>query len=583
MRISRQVKIGLACGAAMCLSTVAAPPPALDRVPDNAAIAFVMPSVQSFVSDMRGFVNWVVPEAERADAAQGLDMFEGFLNIPGVNAAGSAAAVMYVNEDESFDGPPVVMLLPVSDFAQVREALSGQGAGPVYEAEINGESVFMKDVGGGFAAVGMIPELVQEFTGDAGHLPGHVQRLGSQGQSALEANDITMIANLEALAPVIRMAGEQMKQQMGMVMMMMGPQATQVQPMLEMVSGMMTRMADDGRSAVLGAQVAEAGISFDAGVQFKDGTDSFAMFSEKGSASGLLNRLPSSDFMFAYALDTAHPGVARLVEQMVRMSEAAGGGLGGLSFTDMMKNAKGMAGAMGSVPMMGAGLFSNFVTVTVTDDPGKTIGVMESAMKQINGKSMEGLKYATEWQSGATEIGGTSVSSYSMRMMPDGSEQGLQIAAAAMVFPMLFGPAGGPSGYMAAVDGAVVQTMSQNTPLMEKAIKAAREAKGLGTSESVAKVGRQLPPGRVFELYFSVDQMMNTVGPMAAMMGAMPGFEKVDRLTPIGIGTATGQGGMLSRLYLPGDVITWAMDFSQKMQGDAFGDEPAEEGGRPRF
>lgn len=583
MRVSRQVKIGLASGMAMCWSAVAAPPPALDRVPVDAAVAFVLPNVQTFVTDVRGFVNRVVPEAERAGANEGLDMFQGFLDMPGMNAAGSAAAVMYVSEDEAFDAPPIVLLLPVTDFAQIREAVSGQGSGPVYEGEINGEPVFMKDIGGGYAAVGPIPELVQEFKGDAGHLAGHVERLGSQGQTSLGANDITMIANLEILSPYIKMAGEQMQQQMGMMMMMMGPQAAQAQPMMEMMSGMMTRLADEGRSAVIGTQIADSGISFDAGVQFKNGTDSYTMLASKGSASNLLNRLPASEFMFAYALDAAHPGVARAFDQMAKMSEAAGGGFSGVSFMDMMKGAKGVAGAMGSVPMMGAGLFSNFVTVTVTDDPGKTMGTIQSAMKEINGQSVQGMKYATDWQAGATQIAGTDVSSYSMQMTPDGSEQGQQIAAASMMFPMLFGPTGGPNGYMAAVDGAVIQTMSQNTPLMEKAIKAAREGKGLGTGEGVVAVGKHLPQDRVFEFYFSIDQLMNTVGPMAAMMGAMPGFEKVDKLLPIGMGTATGEGGMLNRIYVPNDVITWAVEFTQKMQGDQFGDEPGEDGGRPRF
>lgn len=583
MRMSKQVMMGLASGMAMCWSAVAAPPPALDRVPDDAAVAFVMPTVQGFVTDLRTFVNRVVPEAERADANAGLDMFHSVVNMPGMNPAGSAAAVMYMDQDDGMGTPPIVLVLPVSDFAQLRESMSAEGQGPVYQGEITGQTMYMKDIGGGFAAVGPMPALVQEFSGNAGHMGGHVQRLGSQGQAALSANDVVMIANLEILSPYIKMAGAQMQQQMGMVAMMMGPQAGQIQPMMEMVSGLMTRLADEGRTAVVGAQIDDKGVSFDSGVQFKDGTESFAMLADKGNATKLLNHLPGSDFMFAYALDASHSGVARAFQAMAKLSEQAGAQMKGVSFLEMVQNAKGMAGTMGSVPMMGAGLFSNFVTVTVTDEAKQTLQTMGTAVKEANGQSAQGLKYTTTWQDAAADIAGVKVSSYSMQMMPDGSPESQQIAPMMMIMPTLFGPNGGPNGFMAAVDGAVVQTMSQNTPLMEKAIKAAREGNGLGSGEAIKAVGSHLPDNRVLEVYFSVDQVMNTAGPLAAMFGALPNFEKVEKMNPIGFGASAGDGGMLNRIYVPNDVLSWFVKFSEQMQGGGFEEAPAEQGGRPRF
>lgn len=584
MRISKQWKIGLASGMAMCWSAVAAPPPALDRVPDDAAVTLVMPSAQQFVDDARALVNRVVPQAERENAMGGLDMLQGFVSMPGMNGAGSVAAVVYVSEEEAYDGPPMVLILPVSDFGQFRNAIGAEGTGPVFEGEMNGESMYLKDIGGGFAAVGAVPELVQEFAGDAGHLANHVKRLGAQGQTALGANDVTMIANLEILSPYIQMAGEQMQQQMGMIMMMAGEQGGQLQPALEMMSGLMSKLADEGQTAVIGAQIGDSGLSLDTGVQFKDGTESFNALMSKGNASKLLNKLPAMDFMFAYAVDSSHPGLAKFREHMSKMAEGSGQQMGGVSFMDMMKDAKGMTGAMGSVPMMGAGMFSNFVTVTVTDHPQETVDMVASTMKEMDGQTAQGLKYTTSFEKGATEIAGTKVSAYSMQMMPDGSAGGPQMGAASMIMPMLFGPSGGPTGYMAAVDGAVVQTMSQNTPLMEKAIKAAKSGEGLGANQALQAVAGHLPDGRFYEFYLSIDQVMNTVGPMAAMMGAMPGFEKVEKLTPIGFGASTSEGGLLNRIYVPNDVMTWISEFSAKMNSaDEFGEEPEEDSDRPRF
>jgi len=581
MRMSKQMMIGLASGSAVCWSAVAAPPPALDRVPEDAAVAFVIPSVQGFMDDMSSFLGKVVPESNADNVSASLAFMQSMLNTPGMNAAGSAAAVMYVQEEEAID-PPIVLILPVSDFGQIRTSLQGEGEGPVYEGQMFGKEVYLKDIGGGYAAAGPMPELVQEFEGFGGHLSYHTDRLGHVGEVVLGSNDATMFANLEILSPYIRLASEQMQDQMDMMMEMMGPQVAQAQPMMELVNGLMTRLAEDGQTIVAGAQFAESGMSFDYGLQFKDETESFDMFAEKGSTAGLLDRLPASEFIFAYAMDASNPGFSKVFEKLSAAS-AAGGGLQGVSLANMMRGSKGLAGAMGSVPMMGAGLFSNLVTMTVTQDPSQAVKAMGEAISAMNGQSVSGLKYTTAWEESTTEIAGAKVASFQMLMAPDGSPQSQQIAPAMMIMPMMFGPAGGPSGFVAAVDDAVIQTMSQNTPLMEKAIKAARAGNGLGADEGLRLIASKLPADRVFEVYLSVDQVMNTVGPMAAMFGVMPGFEKVDKMLPIGSGASIGGGGALMRTYVPADVISWGIEFGEKMQADEFEGGPEEGGGRPRF
>jgi len=162
------------------------------------------------------------------------------------------------------------------------------------------------------------------------------------------------------------------------------------------------------------------------------------------------------------------------------------------------------------------------------------------------------------------------VSRFAMTMQPDGSGDGAAFGPAQMIMPMLFGPQGGPNGFIAAVDGAVVQTLSQNTPLMEKAISAVRNGGGLGTSDSVKMVAGRLPSNRIFEFYLSIDQVMNTVGPMAATFGALPGFERLDAMAPVGIGASIGDGGLVNRIHIPNEVIGWIVEFSQQMQADEF-------------
>jgi hypothetical protein len=438
----------------------------------------------------------------------------------------------------------------------------------------------MKDVGGGFVAVGPLAELVQEFSGTAGNVNAHMERIGRAGERVLEGNDVTMIANIEKLAPYIREGAEQMKAQMGMMMAMAGPEAQQAQGAMDMMVGVIDAVAADGQAGLMGVQLSPAGVSLDTGVQFRAETASAKLFAEAGDTGELLAHLPATGFMFAYAIDTSNAGVSRVFSEMAGLADKMGEGASGLNFAEMMKDASGAAGVMGSVPLMGAGLFSNVVTLTKTADARAVVEKMKSAMTALNGRSAQGIKYITSFEPAATEIGGVEVARFSMNMAPDGSGEGAAFGPAQMIMPMLFGPQGGPNGYIAAVDGAVVQTLSQNTPLMEQAIAAARDGGGLGATEAVKTVSARLPEDRVFEFYMSIDQVMNAVGPMAATFGVMPGFQKMEALPPVGVGTSIGDGGMVSRVHVPNEVLAWFVQFGQQMQNQNGG---GDEGFDPDF
>jgi len=580
MRLQNWTLTAAACGLAISTQALAGPPASLDRVPGDAAVAVVIPNLQGLFDDLKTFGQAVVPADQTMQMNMGLAMAQTFLDMPGINAGGSAAAVMYVSEDEAFAAPPVVLLLPVGDFGQLRESVGAQGTGPVFEANMGGSELYLKDVGGGFAAVGPLAELVQEFKGKAGNLNGHMDRIGRSGEEVLEDNDITLIANLEILSPYIREAADQMKDQMGMMMMMAGPEAQQGQAFMDMMTSSMDSLAEDGQAGMLGVQMSPEGFSFDTGVQFQDGTESAQLLAEKGDTASLMDHLPGTDFMFAYALDTSNAGIQTVFDGFSAAAAEAGGQPQGMNFMEMLQGATGLAGEMGSVPMMGAGLFSNMVTLTMTKDAGSVVGTLKDGLAAINGQSAQGFMYNTSFESDAAEIDGVDVSRFAMTMQPDGSGDGAAFGPAQMLMPMLFGPQGGPNGFVAAVDGAVVQTLSQNTPLMEKAITAARNGGGLGSSDSLKMVAGRLPSNRIFEFYLSIDQVMNTVGPMAATFGALPGFERLDAMAPVGIGASIGDGGLVNRIHIPNEVIGWMVEFSKQMQADEF---EGEDGFEPDF
>lgn len=582
MRMCRQIALVMCCGSVLSATAFGAPPAALDRVPADAAVTIVIPNLQNFLNETKSFGKDILPAEAVLQMNMGLALAQTFLDMPGMDANGSAAAVMYV-EDDMMGGmePPMVVLLPVSDFKSIREALGASGSGPVYGADMNGTEIYMKDVGGGFIALGPIPELVQEFSGAAGNMPSHASRLGKNGQTVLDGSDVSVMLNVEKMSPMIRQAATGMAEQAEMVMMMAGDQAAQMKPMMDMMLAAMNHLADDGEAAVFGAQMDASGLTLHQGMNFREGTPSAQFFAAGGNSGPLLDKLPASNFLFAYAMDSSNGSLRQMFEAVSKMS-AGMPGLGGMDMASMMANSKGMAGAMGTVPMMGAGLFSNMVQVTAANNGAQMMGDVSKMMKSLDGQSIEGMKYAVVMEEAAVKIGGVDVSKFGLSMQPDGTGDADAFGPAAMVLPMLFGPSGGPNGFMANVDGMIVQTMSQNTPLMEKAIAAAKSGGGLGSTDALKGVASKLPSSRVFEMYLGIDQIINTVGPMASTFGVLPAFEPMPVMAPVGIGIGTGDRGMHGAMHLPKDVIKSVVALAQTMEDAGFEEEPAP-AGRPRF
>ncbi len=580
MRVCQQLMM-MVCSGSACVSMVfAAPPPALDRVPADAPVTIVISNLQEFLNETKSFGRSILPPDQVLQMNMGLALAQTFLDMPGMNANGSAVAVIHTNDQDAFFGPPIVVVLPVTDFKQVREALGATGTGTVLEADINNNPVYMRDLGGGFMAVGPFAELVQEFSGTAGNLGTHTSMLGRNGERVLADSDFTVIVNLEQMAPQIREGAEQMRQQMDMVMMMAGDQAAQMRPMLDMMNGAMTALANDGKAFAFGAQMDTSGLTFHTGLNFKDGSGGAAFFSNAGSTGTMLDKVPGTNFLFAYALDAGNASLQKLFSDMAKISQAMPG-MGGMDFASMVASSKGMAGAVGTVPMMGAGLFSNTITLTQSNDAKSVLANMKKLMTDMDGQSIEGMKYAITWEDKASSVAGVDISRYGVAMQPDGTGDGA-FGPAAMVLPMLFGPSGGPNGFMAVVDGMIIQTMSQNTPLMEKAIESARTGGGIGSNAALRAVTAKLPENRVLEVYIGIDQIMNTAGPMAATFGVLPAFEPMPAMAPIGMGMSMGNNGMQTSIHMPLDVIKGVMKIANDMQNTGFDEEPAA-GGRPRF
>ena len=103
---------------------------------------------------------------------------------------------------------------------------------------------------------------------------------------------------------------------------------------------------------------------------------------------------------------------------------------------------------------------------------------------------------------------------------------------------------------------------------MSKAVSATNGVGTLKKNKGIAAAAAMLPENRVMEAYIGMDHILNTVGPMAMMFGAIPEFEPVDSLTPVAMGMTADNGAVLFRAVMPVETISKALEM---IPADAMG------------
>lgn len=580
----------LSCAAALAVCGMACSawadlPAALDRVPGDAVVAVSMKDI----SRLHGqFVKFKEATGITAD----LGMAEQLLETPGLNKSGSAALVLMSGEAEGEDGPgPMVLVVPVSDYGAFVKAFGGNGEDKLAtltmpdDMDLGGATqAYAKDLGGGYAALGPVQQVIEGFEGGAGHASAHKKALGPVGTRVADASETIVVANIEKLGPKIEEGLAGMKDQMGMAMAMAGPQAEQMQKSMEIMEAMVRAVVRDATVTIAGVGFDEKGVTVDMGAQFKEGSPSHELFQSKGTAAKLFGKLPAQPFLFAMAMDISSPGIRSLMKEAAAMNAGAAGAPPGMmgNLQASLDNVDGLAFQMGATPgLMAGGLLANSMAYYSTKDADAYVEKMKEMTESVSEQKIEGMTVTSSYTPGALEVSGVKVDEWSVQMQVDpNSEQAMQMQQAQM---MMWGMGGGPSGYVAAVDGGVVMTMSKNQVLLGSAIDAAKG--NAGEADALLKeVAAQLPEARTFEGYIGTKSVLDTIAGFMAMMGGGGNFQVPAQLAPVGMGGRTDEGGVQIRTYVPASVIKAGVDMSKSAgAGEMEEEAPEEEGKPPRF
>jgi hypothetical protein len=562
-----QGRLAMLAGGLISTGAMADLPQALDLVPADAPVVVAIDNFNALLGE-RGAVAQLAGALGPipADLAE----IQQLGRLEGVNAGGSLAAVMVPAEGFG-EEDQLVVIAPVSDYAAFARGLGGSGAG-LEEVELDGEPLFIKSLGGGYAAMGPQRDPVEGFEARAGQLGGHKERLGKTGEEIAGRSQLLVIANMS------RVGGQLQQQIAGSLMgaqMFAPPGAADG---LKALQAGLTRLINDAKTGILGVGLNDAGVTLHFGAAFSEGTEMAGLFDGDGNSAALMKRLPDQPYLVAGAMDLSNP---KMKDLMVRMNEMSARQADAGALSAMMEKADGSAFLLGAFGMhqMAAGIFVNSVAYVQSEDPKALMADFRKSQEAMNGQEAEGIRITTTYEPGARDLeGGGVADAWGMQMEPTDP---MAMGGEAQMMAMMFGPSG-LGGYIAPSEGGVCLTYARNSKILALAMETAKAADGLGAGDQLQAVASALPASRTAEFYIDVDEALKLGAVAMQMMGGDLPVDAQADLMPIAFGAGGSGGGAHVALHIPSQTLQTLARTFRAMAGDMMMMEP-DAGGGPDF
>ncbi len=572
---TRSLALTVAAGLPCCLAA-AQHEAVLDRVPTDAAMVVSISNLSTVLQGAQAFAQ----AAKLPEMNMGVSMAMGMTGMPGVNASGPAAVVFTSLEDLAQGSDDLVLLVPVTNYADFATGFGGTGDG-LESVQFQGENVTMKDVGGGFAAVGPVEAAVSAFEAAEGVFAQHQAAMGVAGNALAGEQHIVVSVAVEAFAEQMLEAWEGGSRQMQQMAQFGGAEAEQIEGQIALMDQVVRNFARDGERGLVGITVDGRGVSFDLAANFKKGSELAAFFAESNGAADTFAKLPGGDYIGAWAIDLTGGGIRELMNNMNEAGQAMNQGMPGMNFTQFMDNADAMAQVIGSNPAgLMAGIFPNTTMVIETDDAEGYIKGYGEAVAAMDDQEANGMLLTSSFDANATDVGGVEAYGWSIGMLPDmNNANAMQMQ---MMMNVLFGGgSNGPNGYVAAADGSnVVMTYTRTGDALSRAVAAARDGGELVSNELLAAQAERLPQNAFMVGYLDMGTVARAALPMVGMFAPeLAAIQVPAAVSPVAFG-ATAEGGSMSfRTVVPMDLISTSIEIGKSFQqnqggGNDGGDQP---------
>ena len=618
------------CGLTLTLSSAMAMPPVMDRIPDNAMIAIVIPAPATMQKNLSAL-------ATAVESPMPMMTVEDLLSMAGmgggIDTTKSMAMVMFGpksldepakdakkdakkgavkdgekgekaeknskkdieqdDEDAMFAGlERAVMLVPITKYD---EFLANFGAKPAGEGKVDtfaspsGEDAFSKLLGDGYAVVGSNKELVEQFTGKVGAGAASLKsRMGKAGEQLCDALDVVAIVNMDRMRPLAMKGLAEMEKQAKTQMETMGQESQGKN--LAMMKWIGETIVRDTQVVVSGMKFGASGMTTEAVGTFKPESYMAKAFAGKGNVGPLLAKLPSGKYLWAGAMDLSSAGAKQVMKDILGRMDMPGGEKASALAAANVDNMEGMGAVMG-FPEGGvfAGLLTNTVQFTAAKDPAAALKAFRETLAAMDGQKVENLTYKSKYTENASKVGETSIDSWETKF--EAADGGELPAAMTQAMPMMFGPQGMPVGYVAKGNGGIYTTFAKNTELMGKALEAGK-GDNLSADAMLKKSQEMLPGNRMAEMYVGTKGILDLGLPFAAMAGMTVPADKIpEKLPPIAGALSTQDGSLRFTLVIPAPVIKTGvylgMETQKAMQGGGEGEagKPKQDkgAGQPKF
>ncbi|MFG0330033.1 MAG: hypothetical protein ACF8PN_09065 [Phycisphaerales bacterium] len=567
----------VAAGLLVGSSAMAQWPAMLSKAPADAQIIVAVDSMSEVNEHWKSFIDAI--GLGGMPVGQPSDMFvDAGFNMESIDLDGSFGIVVLKDRWEN-DEPPMVALIPVSDFDGFVASMGGSADGDLFVGAIEGESIYAKNLDG-HAVLSPSRDLVANYTTGEDVQDHFEQRLGTLGEEVVQASDIIIMVDPAGLDQVILPAMRQQMTEMGaMAAGMGGANPADIEEMQAAAETFVTEMINQTDGLIFGVSMNGDGLAFHKSVQWKKDGSIAGFFTGDGDSIELLEHFPNKPYIFAFAADLDAADLMGLGDYLKTKMREINPDLAekpDTATTQLYRQAEGAAGVLYPSPagIMG-GLFNQMVLLYAGDND-ELREIMKQSITEMNGQEIEGASYTTSYESEVEEVAGTTVDKYQVRMrFPPEMMQAQQAVS------MMFGPAG-MRGYVAEFDGGVIQTLAMNKVLLGSMLEEAGGlSDGLAENDMIESVNSLLPEEAIMRFYLGAEGIMSMAGPMLAM--AIPGAN-MDAFTgtpPIAGAVESENGALHAVMVIPAPLIKTAVEFGMQAQmaadpdaGGADTDEP---------
>lgn len=593
--VLRPMRAGaMAIVAAAAALAVSARAQVLDQVPADALVVAKVNNMQQ-VSDKAGALakQWGLVEMNPA-AADPLGHLLQQGNVEkGVDKSGDFAVVL-ANGDLNGAQPPLIILMPVSDYDQFLGNFPGaakEGELDHFKMKVGGEEDKEETYSahwGKYAALSPIKDLLSKK-------PEGFKITGVTAKE-VASKDAVVVANFKVLGPKLneQLKGEREKVLGEIEKNLSGdPEKAKYVPLAKAVVGQLINAASefltDCSAASFSVNLNKEGIGTSLMAEFTEGTYLGKAFGEMKPASGsLLAGLPDGKYIVFGGGVVSDQG-RQMLSDFFSPIEAELGKAGDqvkpvVSMLDGMK--KLMAASKGQTfgvmaPTGAIGQTALIQTVSVITGDTKAImaaeqQVLESQqqiMALLPNQPQGGMKM--EFKPNAKTVDGVEFAQFTTTFGGDANSP--EVMQIKQMMAMMYGP-NGPTGYMGPVDDQHLLVISGlDDAMTSSAIKAAKSGNDtLSKTPGVMLVDKNLPQQKTMAFYLGLGDLVSTASNYAKMMGVpIPINVKAD-LPPIGVAGATEGTAFRIDSFVPADLIEQmiATGMQLKMMGGGGNGKP---------